>query len=66
MSEFTKRDVLKVVEQMPEDSSVHDILYEIYVRSQIDEGLKDLDEGRVLTTEEVRRSVVEWLQSSGH
>ncbi|HLF78134.1 MAG TPA: hypothetical protein VJB57_11670 [Dehalococcoidia bacterium] len=65
MAEVSKRDVIKLIEDMPENASLEDILYELYVRSEIERGLSDLREGRTLSHEEVARGVSEWLQSAG-
>ncbi len=65
MAGVSKQDVIKLIEEMPDDACLDDILYTLYVRSEIDKGLTDLKEGRTLSTDEVRRSVFEWLQSAG-
>jgi len=43
------------VEQLPEDASWDDLLYQIYVRQTIEAGLKDCQEGRTVPVAEVRR-----------
>jgi predicted transcriptional regulator len=47
----------KLVEQMPDDASWDDVLYQVYVRQSIEAGLKDIREGRVVSSEEVQRSL---------
>jgi predicted transcriptional regulator len=65
MPDVTKRDVIELIEKMPDDARLEDILYELYVRSEIEHGLSDLRNGRTLSHEEVMRSVSDWLQSAG-
>lgn len=56
-----KEEVRKLLDQIPEDASFEDIQYHIYVCQKIRRGLKDLDEGRVVTQEEVERRMSKWL-----
>lgn len=50
-----KEDATKLVRDLPEQATWDDLMYEIYVRQKIEEGLKAADEGRVLSHEEVKR-----------
>jgi hypothetical protein len=50
-----KPEALRLVEQLPDDATWDDLLYEIYVRQSIEVGLKDCREGRTISTAEVRR-----------
>lgn len=50
-----KNEAKRLVENLPETASWDDLMYEVYVRQKIEEGIKAADEGRVLTHEEVRK-----------
>jgi len=50
-----KEEVRRILEHIPDSASFEDIQYYIYVREKIERGLKDVDEGRVLSHEEVER-----------
>ena len=50
-----KEQVCQLVEQLPENASWEDLRYEIDVRRKTADGLKDGDEGRVVSHEEVNR-----------
>ena len=65
MAEATKRDVLKIIEGMPDDASIEDIMYELYFRSQVNAGLEDIRAGRTVPHDEVMREFAKWLQSTG-
>ena len=52
---MSKKEVLNVINALPEDVSFEDVLYELYAMSNIEAGLNDLKEGRVRSHEEVRR-----------
>jgi hypothetical protein len=50
-----KEEARHLVEQLPDEATWDDLLYEIYVRQTIEAGLKDCKEGRTLPVTEVRR-----------
>lgn len=49
-----KRQAHAIVDLLPEDATWSDLAYELQVRQKIEEGLRDLDEGRESPHEEVR------------
>ncbi|MFN0052682.1 MAG: hypothetical protein ACKV0T_10860 [Planctomycetales bacterium] len=57
-----KTDVRAILDRLPEDASLEDIQYQIYVRQKIERGLKDVREGRTVTHEEAQRQLEKWLQ----
>lgn len=50
-----KPEARRLVEQLPEDATWDDLMYEIYVRQAIEAGLQDSREGRTVPVAEVRR-----------
>ena len=50
-----KEKAQEIVAALPDDATWSDLAYEIELRQKIDEGLKDLDEGRRTPHEEVRK-----------
>jgi hypothetical protein len=50
-----KAEARRLVEQLPDDATWEDLLYEIYVRQAIEAGLKDCQDGRTVPVSEVRR-----------
>ncbi len=57
-----KEEVLELLEQLPEDASLEDIQYHIYVRQKIQKGLDAAREGKVIAQEEVERRMARWLE----
>ena len=49
-----KEEVIKTISRLPEEASWDEIMYKIYVKRKIDEGLKAADEGRTVSHEEVK------------
>ena len=56
-----KEHVIQMIQNLPEDVSVEDIMAELYFRLQVDAGLKELDEGKGISHEEVEKRMSKWL-----
>lgn len=41
-----KKQVIQMIQSLPDDVTVHDIMAELYFKLQVDAGLKELDEGK--------------------
>lgn len=50
-----KQEVSDLLNRLPEDCSLEDIQYHLYVFQKIERGLKDAEEGRVYTQEEIEK-----------
>ena len=50
-----KEEARKLVENLPEDVTWDDLMYQIYVRQTIEAGLADSEAGRVIEVEDVRK-----------
>jgi predicted transcriptional regulator len=59
--ETAKEQVHQILEMLPENASLEDIQYHIYVRQKIQQGLEDAAAGRVVAHEEVQRRLAKWL-----
>ena len=59
--ETAKEQVHQILEMLPDDASLEDIQYHIYVSQKIQQGLDDLAAGRVVSHEEVQRRLAKWL-----
>jgi hypothetical protein len=53
-SAMVKAEARRIVEQLPEDATWDDVLYEIYVAQAVEAGLKDCREGRTISVNKVR------------
>jgi len=45
----------KVLDVLPDEASWDDVMYEMYVRKKIDEGIQAADSGRLISHEEVKK-----------
>ena len=52
---LVKEEAKKLLDDLPEEVSWDDLLYEMYVRKKIDEGIKAVDEEKVIPHEEVKK-----------
>jgi hypothetical protein len=50
-----KEEARRLVENLPEDVTWDDLMYQIYVRQNIEAGLADSEADRVIEVEEVRK-----------
>jgi predicted transcriptional regulator len=56
---------LELIRKLPEDVTTTDIMEELYFKQQVDKGLRDVAEGRVLSHEELKERVARWRKSAG-
>ncbi|WP_100010288.1 hypothetical protein [Lentibacillus sediminis] len=56
-----KDNVIKMIKELPEDVTYEDIIEEIYIQSKIDAGLKQHDEEKYLTHDQVKERMSMWL-----
>ncbi|MEI8224790.1 MAG: hypothetical protein WCG82_02585 [Bacteroidota bacterium] len=59
---LTKDKVRKTVDRLPESFTVDQIVEELVILNRIEEGLKDIEEGRVFTTDQVKKELKTWLK----
>jgi predicted transcriptional regulator len=57
-----KQATLRLVERMEDDVTFEDIIYELYVLEKIQRGMKDAEEGRVVSHEEAKQRLNRWLK----
>ena len=50
-----KKEAIELIENMPDDLSWDDIIYEMYVKKKIDIGLKAAKEGQTISHEDVKK-----------
>ena len=56
-----KLEVSKLIDTLPDDCSLEDIQYHLYVLQKVERGLKDGEAGRTFTQEEVGKRAAKWL-----
>ena len=56
-----KQQVIKMIQDLPDEVTIDDIMAELYFRLQVDAGLKELDGGEGIPQEEVEKRMAKWL-----
>jgi hypothetical protein len=56
-----KQEAIELIQRLPDDSTLGDIQYHLYVRQKVLRGLRDVEEGRSQTQEEVEKRMEKWL-----
>ncbi len=57
----TKEAVIEMIQRLPADVSVPDIMAELYFRLKVDEGLRQLDQGQGVPHDEAKKQLGSWL-----
>ncbi|HUK41002.1 MAG TPA: hypothetical protein VLX11_08160 [Candidatus Acidoferrales bacterium] len=58
----TKQQIIKAIERLPEDASIEDALERLYLLYKIERGLRQADEGKLISQEEARQRMAKWLK----
>jgi len=56
-----KQQVIQIIQSLPDDVTLDDIMAELYFKLQVDAGLKEIDEGKGIPHEEVEKRMSKWL-----
>ena len=59
---LTKDKVRKTIDRLPENFTVDQIVEELVILNRIEEGLKDIEDGRVFTKDQVKTELKTWLK----
>jgi predicted transcriptional regulator len=55
-----KQDAIDVIEQLPDDVPMDEIVYRLYVVNKVRRGMQDVEAGRGISSEELAREIEEW------
>lgn len=57
-----KQIALEIVQSLPEDCTLEDAAYRLYLRQLVEDARQDVREGKVFTQEEVEREAAQWRE----
>ena len=57
-----KQAASDVLKEMPDDKTFEDIMYQIYVLSKIEKGLKEADQGNLISQDGAEKEMEKWLK----
>ena len=58
----TKDRVLQVVQELPEDSSIEDVMERLLFMAKVERGIQQADAGRTIPHAQVREKMAKWLR----
>jgi predicted transcriptional regulator len=53
-----KQEVINTITSLPENVTIEDIMYRLYILDKHRKSLADIDAGRIYSTEEIRKSII--------
>ena len=57
-----KDDVISLIKQLPEDATLDDIMYHLYVKQKILRGKEQIKEGKTYSHDQVKEMSKKWLK----
>lgn len=57
-----KQQILKAIEELPDDASVEDAIDRLYLLYKIEKGIRQADRGELISQEEARQRMAKWLK----
>lgn len=55
-----KEDAIRIISNLPDDVSIDDIMYKLYVLDKVKRGQKDIKNGKYLSSDELGKEIEEW------
>jgi hypothetical protein len=56
-----KQVAREILDSLPDDCSLEEIQYRLYVRQMVEEGRQDVRKGNVVSQEEIEQDLERWL-----
>jgi len=61
-TENIKDQIISFIKTLPDDTTVEDIMYHLYVREKIFRGIKDADEGKKVPNKAAKEIIEKWFE----
>ncbi len=55
---IVKDEAKRIIEDLPENATWDDLMYQLYVKKRVETGLKEIENGETLSHEEVKKRLV--------
>ncbi len=53
MTSNLKEEIIDLIKKLPENATIDDIMYHLYVKKKILAGIEDIEQGRIIPHEQV-------------
>ncbi len=61
-NQSVKDQILKAIQDLPDDTTVESAMERLYVLYKIEQGIEQADRGQVVSQEEAKRRMEQWLK----
>ena len=66
MTSNLKEEIIELIKKLPEDTTIDDIMYHLYVKKKIIAGIEEIEQGKVVPHEKVmenaKKRLEQWLK----
>jgi hypothetical protein len=66
MTTNLKEEIIDLIKKLPDDVTIDDIMYHLYVKKKILAGIKDIEQGKIIPHEQVmenaKKRLEKWLE----
>jgi predicted transcriptional regulator len=62
MTSNLKKEIIELIKKLPENATIDDIMYHLYVKKKILAGIEDIEQGRIIPHEQVMESAKKRLE----
>ena len=59
--ESAKEEAIQLIRRPPDDTTLEEIQYHLYVQQKVRRGMQDVEEGKVHSQEEVEKRMKRWV-----
>ncbi len=59
-SQTAKQEAIDAIQRLPDSAPLDEIVYRLYVLNKVQQGMKDVDAGRGMKSEELAREIEQW------
>lgn len=59
---IVKDQILKVIQELPQDATVEDAMERLYLLYKVERGIEQAEAGQKITQEEARKRMAKWLE----
>lgn len=60
-----KSEALELIQKLPDEATADGIMEELFFKRMLDKGLRDVEEGRVISHQELKERIARWWKSAG-
>ncbi len=57
---LVKQKAIELIQSLPDDCTLEDIQYHLYVREKVERGIRAMEEGRVVSQAQAEQHVRQW------